>query len=68
MREGSGGEKAVGHAWEMPAGVEAGLASILKEEAAKNDKEGAAEGVETLGPFISKRLGISNRTSPSTLP
>ena len=60
MREGSGGETTVDHGWDMPEGVREGLEQILREEKNADDTEGASNGVEAEGPFISKKLGISN--------
>lgn len=60
MREGSGGEITVDHGWDMPEGVREGLEQILQEEDDAKDKESASNGVEAEGPFVSKRLGITN--------
>lgn len=60
VREGSGGETTVDHGWDMPDGVQEGLEQIVKGERDADDKEGAPEGVEAQGPFVSKRLGITN--------
>ncbi|KAG7010027.1 hypothetical protein G7Y79_00001g002990 [Physcia stellaris] len=65
MREGSGGRKAVEHAWRIPEGV----AELMPSE---DENEGRGEegedpegnGVQTHGPFISRRLGVSNNDSP----
>ena len=59
MREGSSGETTVDHGWDMPEGVREGLERILQEEDAE-DKEGESSEVEAEGPFVSKRLGMSN--------
>lgn len=64
MREGSGGEITVDHGWDMPEGVREGLEQILQEEKDAEDEEGGYHGVEVEGPFVSKRLGISNNVSP----
>ncbi|KAF6232929.1 hypothetical protein HO173_008892 [Letharia columbiana] len=64
MREGSGGEITVDHGWDMPEGVREGLEQILQEEDDAKDKESASNGVEAEGPFVSKRLGIINNSSP----
>lgn len=64
MREGSGGEITVDHGWDMPEGVREGLEQILQEEDDAKDKESASNGVEAEGPFVSKRLGITNNSSP----
>ena len=60
MREGSGGGVTVDHGWDMPEGVREGLERILQEERNADDRDGATNGVEVEGPFISKRLGIAN--------
>ena len=60
MREGSGGETTVDHGWDMPEGVTEKLEHILKVEEDTKDKDGAPNGVEAAGPFLSKRLGINN--------
>lgn len=60
MREGSGGESTLDHGWDMPEGVREGLKQMLQEEKNVEDEEGAPMGVEAEGPFVSKRLGISN--------
>ena len=62
MREGSGGAITVDHGWDMPEGVREGLAEIVNEEKVEGDREG----LEEMGPFISKRLGIQDRKYPST--
>ena len=74
MREGSGGKETAEHGWDMPDGVKEALEKMLKEEGSvsngggtRSEKEAAANGVETQGPFISKRLGISNSVSPIPL-
>lgn len=59
MREGSGGESTVDHGWDLPHGVREGLDELLRGEKSDEDKEGP-NGVEQMGPFISKRLGIAN--------
>ena len=60
MREGSGGKTTVDHGWDMPKGVREGLEQMLQEEKDSEDSESARNGVEAEGPFVSKRLGISN--------
>ena len=60
MREASGGETTVDHGWDMPEGVREGLEQILREENDAGDTDSAAYGVEAEGPFVSKKLGISN--------
>ena len=60
MREGSGGGVTVDHGWDMPEGVREGLERILQEERNAEDGDGASNGVEVEGPFISKRLGMAN--------
>lgn len=64
VREGSGGVKTVDHSWDMPEGVHEQLETMLAEDRDESgDKDGASLGVEESGPFITKRLGIANRTS-----
>ena len=66
MREGRSGERTVDHGWDLPEGVSRGLEELLREEARKEDCDestSSANGVETSGPFISKRLGIANGKS-----
>lgn len=60
MREGSGGGVTVDHGWDMPEGVREGLERMLQEEKNPEDRDGASNGVEVEGPFISKRLGMAN--------
>ena len=60
MREGSGGKTTVDHGWDMPEGVKEGLEQMLQEEKDSDENENARNGVEAEGPFVSKRLGISN--------
>ena len=60
MREGSGGGVTVDHGWDMPEGVREGLERMLQEEKKPEDRDGASNGVEVEGPFISKRLGMAN--------
>lgn len=60
MREDSGGEITVDHGWDMPEGVREGLEQMLEEEKDAEDEEAGRNGVEAEGPFVSKRLGISN--------
>ena len=62
MREGSGGDITVDHGWDMPHGVKEGLDEMWGEEG-DDDKESATQGVQELGPFISKKLDIANRKS-----
>jgi len=64
MREGSGGDITVDHGWDMPEGVRDGLEEILSREKDDDDKEGGANGVERMGPFTSKRLGVKNCEFP----
>ena len=59
MREGSGGRTTVDHGWDMPEGVKERLEQALREEEVKDD-DGESNGVKAEGPFISKRLGMSN--------
>ena len=61
MREGSGGPKTVDHGWDMPSGVREALDETLRVEDLNNSQASdPANGVEAMGPFISKRLGIYN--------
>lgn len=60
MREGSGGQVMVDHGWDMPEGVQEGLDEILQKEEDLNDKDAGPMGVEAMGPFISKKLGVKN--------
>ena len=61
VREGSGGAKTVEHGWDMPKGVREALNDILKADESNADQMvDRAMGVESMGPFISKRLGIYN--------
>ena len=61
MREGSGGDTTIDHGWDMPEGVTEDLKGILqKEEDLREKNEGETFGVEARGPFISKKLPISN--------
>ena len=64
MREGSGGAKTVDHSWDMPEGVSEQLEKMLAEDGDETgDKDVAGLGVEESGPFVTKRMGITNRTS-----
>lgn len=60
MREGSGGESTVDHGWDLPDGVREGLDELSRGEKSDKDKEAGPNGVEQMGPFISKRLGIAD--------
>lgn len=60
MREGSGGEVTVDHGWDMPTDAQRGLEHILQEEKDAAERENAEMGVEPTGPFLSKRLGVSD--------
>lgn len=61
VREGSGGPKTVDHGWDMPQGVREALDKILRVEDLNNSQDtDRANGVEAMGPFVSKRLGIYN--------
>ena len=64
MREGSGGEVALNHGWDMPESIKQGLEEVLKGESDREEKEGSAMGVEAMGPFTSKSLGITNCQFP----
>ena len=65
MREGSGGEVALNHGWDMPESVREGLEEVLKGEADGEEKEGRTMGVEAMGPFTSKSLGVKNCKFPT---
>ena len=58
MREGSAGGKTVEHAWEMPEGVRELLDAAEDNTWEKDNAEG--NGVQTQGPFVSRRLGVWN--------
>jgi acyl-CoA thioesterase len=72
MREGSAGEKVVEHEWGLPkeARPTAGLESSAEkgekdEEGGQGDAEGEDEedegnGLQSHGPFVSRRLGVAN--------
>lgn len=60
VSEGSGGEKALEHGWDMPLGARDALEEILARESA-DEIDGASMGVDPSGPFVSKQLGIFNR-------
>ena len=61
MKEGSGGDKAVEHGWDMHEGVREGLERPVKQyKEAKDEREAEGNGVEMRGPFMSRRLGILN--------
>lgn len=74
MREGSAGEKVVEHEWGLPkeARATAGLYSQAErrakdEEGGQEDGEGEDEedegnGLQSHGPFVSRRLGVANST------
>lgn len=70
MREASGGQKMVEHGVDMPEGVKEGLEDLLKgeREVEVEDGDSAPNGEEQQGPFVSRRLGIQNRQSPSIYP
>jgi len=72
MREGSAGEKVVEHEWGLPqeARATAGLDSVA-ERGAKDaereepdteaeDEEDEGNGLQSHGPFVSRRLGVAN--------
>ena len=66
MREGSEGAKAVAHGWDIPEGVRDLLPDDKRGNGAQEgegDDEGEeaeGNGVQRLGPFVSRRLGIAN--------
>ena len=61
VREGSGGVEIIEHGGDMPKGVREALDEILRvEELDADHAVDRAMGVEAMGPFISKRLGIYN--------
>ena len=60
MREGSGGDVTVDHGWDMPDGVRDGLERLLKEGGNASKEEDRENGVDSSGPFISKRLEIQD--------
>ena len=63
MREGSGGIKTVDHSWHIPKRVCEQLEKMLAEDGDETgDKDVAGLGVEESGPFVTKRMGIINRT------
>ena len=63
MREGSGGEKVVEHECGMPEGVKEGLEEALNEEEDEESiRQKEANGEDSSGPFVSKRLRILNST------
>ncbi|MCJ1485148.1 hypothetical protein MMC06_005321 [Schaereria dolodes] len=65
MREGSGGEKVVEHECGMPEGVKEGLEEALNEEEDEESiRQKEANGEDSSGPFVSKRLRILNNDSP----
>ena len=63
MREGSGGARTLDHSWDMPEGAYEKLETMLAEDGDETgDKDVAGLGVEEAGPFVTKRMGIANRT------
>ena len=67
MKEGSGGQETIQHGWDLPSNAEKEMANVPEEDkCAKtgdlsvSEHEAAINGVQTQGPFISKRLGIYN--------
>ena len=70
MREGSEGAKAVAHGWDIPDGVIDLLPDDKRENRAEegegNDEGEDAEGngVQRMGPFVSRRLGVVNSECP----
>ena len=70
VREGSGGAKRVEHGWGMEIQAQKELDNILQEDEgrAKKDSEAAAYGAEEEGPFVSRRLPITNRKSSASMP
>ena len=58
MREGSGGEKAVEHAWGMPEGVRELLDAV--EERPKESEDAEGNGEQAQGPFVTRRMGVWN--------
>ena len=71
MREGSAGKKVVEHAWGLPsearliAGSDASAEKGKDEEGGEPDTDGEDEedegnGLQSYGPFVSRRLGIAN--------
>ena len=67
MREGSGGDIALSHGWDIPEGVREGLEELVKadgREDDKDDKDGDPNGVQSMGPLISRRLPIKDGKVP----
>ncbi|KAL8730140.1 MAG: hypothetical protein Q9181_004765 [Wetmoreana brouardii] len=64
VKEGSAGERTINHAGDMPADAVAQLNEALGEQKSNDDADAEAAGVQGSGPFVTKRLGIENDTSP----
>ncbi|KAL9130206.1 MAG: hypothetical protein Q9217_001551 [Psora testacea] len=60
MKEGSGGERAVEHGWDIPKEARETLAHLADhDKETKDNREAEGNGVESSGPFVARRLGIS---------
>jgi len=72
MREGSAGKKVVEHEWGLPQEARATAGSNSQAERGAKDEEGGQEdgdgedeedegnGLQSHGPFVSRRLGVAN--------
>lgn len=67
MRESSGGQKTVDHAWDMPDSATEKLNELLNDDEGDDDLEDRKLGVERSGPFITKKMPIQNSKSSTTL-
>ena len=67
VREGSEGQETLDQGLNMPEGMREELLDVLKENSTTSDndeEEAKRSGVETEGPFISKRIGMYNGQCP----
>ncbi|KAG8528898.1 uncharacterized protein KY384_006587 [Bacidia gigantensis] len=75
MAEGSGGNEVIQHGADMPADAVPRLEKMLADDKAgrgvsdlAEDREKEADGEQSRGPFVSKRLGIANNADSSPSP
>ncbi|KAL9608407.1 MAG: hypothetical protein Q9167_006755 [Letrouitia subvulpina] len=64
MRESSGGQRTVEHAWNMPESATEKLNDFVNDDEGDDDLDDRRLGVQSSGPFITKKMAIENNDSP----
>lgn len=67
MRESSGGQRTMDHAWDMPDSATEKLNELLNDDEGDDDLDDRRLGVESSGPFITKKMPIQNSKPRTTL-